>query len=194
MAETRRLSDGTIYLRPYKLSDAQALSAMTSRDEIYSTTYNIQRHFEVQHARWWIKFNANCRKTGSSYEFGIFDNTAHQLIGNIGIVNVNSSCHHATLAYYIHPERWGEGIATRAGRIILPYAFHTLSLNRVGAVCMTHNTASRRVLDKLGFTFEGIARQEIMKDGIFYDVAHYGLLKEDFNVITRSLESEGISL
>ena len=46
---------------------------------------------------------------------------------------------------------------------------------------MTENAASRRVLDKLGFAFEGIARQEIMKDGVFYDVAHYGMLSEDFD-------------
>lgn len=45
---------------------------------------------------------------------------------------------------------------------------------------MVDNAASRRVLDKLGFEFEGIARQEIIKDGIFYDVAHYGLLSQDF--------------
>ena len=75
---------------------------------------------------------------------------------------------------------WNKGIATEAGRVILEYAFGRLELNRVGAVCMVENAASRRVLDKLGFEFEGIARQEIMKDGVYYDVAHYGLLSEDF--------------
>ena len=95
-------------------------------------------------------------------------------------MNVNSRCSHATLAYYVHPDRWGEGIATEAGELMLRYAFDTLGLNRVGAICMVHNDASRRVLDKLGFTFEGVARQEIMKDDIFYDVAHYGLLRQDY--------------
>lgn len=177
---TRYMSDGQIYLRAYRPEDAQELSAMTSRDEIYETTYNIQRDFDLEHAKWWIKFNANCRRTGTSYEFGIFECGVDRLIGNIGIVNVNNSCQHATLAYYILPEKWGQGIATRAGRLILGYAFGKLSLNRVGAVCMTHNKASRRVLEKLGFEFEGIARQEIMKDNKFYDIAHYGLLKNDF--------------
>ena len=181
MAKKRHMADDKIYLRPYKVSDAQALSAMTSRDEIYSTTYNIQRNFDVEHARWWIKFSANCRRTGTSYEFGIFESGTDRLLGNIGIVNINSSCSHATLAYYVLPEMWGQGIATRAGQIMLDYAFDTLKLNRVGAICMVHNAASRRVLDKLGFGFEGIARQEIVKDGVFYDVAHYGLLRQDYN-------------
>lgn len=181
MAKNRTMSDGRIYLRAYRAGDAQALSAMTSRDEIYCTTYNIQRNFDVEHARWWIKFNANCRRTGTSYEFGIFENDTDTLVGNISIVNINSRCSHATLAYYVLPEKWGQGIATRAGRIILDYAFNTLALNRLGAICMVHNAASRRVLTKLGFEFEGIARQEIMKDGVFYDVAHYGLLKEDYS-------------
>ena len=181
MWKSGRLTGERIYLRAYKTSDAQALSDMTARDEIYRTTYNIQRDFDVAHARWWIKFNANCRRTGTSYEFGIFENGTDRLIGNIGIVNVNSRCHHATLAYFIHPDMWNQGIATEAGKVILDYAFSRLGLNRVGAVCMVDNAASRRVLDKLGFEFEGVARQEIMKDGIYYDVAHYGLLSEDFN-------------
>lgn len=177
---TRSMSDGRIYLRAYRIDDAEALSAMTSRDEIYATTYNIRRDFDVNHAKWWIKFNANCRRTGSSYEFGIFDCKTDRLIGNVGIVNVNNCCRHATLAYYVHPEKWGQGIATAAGRIALSYAFGQLRLNRVGAISMTHNAASRRVLEKLGFEFEGIARQEIMKDDKFYDVAHYGLLRDDY--------------
>ncbi len=180
MAKSDILSDGRITLRPYQLRDAAALSAMTSRDEIYETTYNIQREFDEEHAKWWIKFNNNCRRTGTSYEFGIFESVTDELVGNIGIVNVNSRCSHATLAYYVHPDRWGEGIATEAGELMLRYAFDTLGLNRVGAICMVHNDASRRVLDKLGFTFEGVARQEIMKDDIFYDVAHYGLLRQDY--------------
>ena len=68
-----------------------------------------------------------------------------------------------------------------AGRVILEYAFGRLELNRVGAVCMADNAPSRRVLEKLGFTYEGVARQEIFKDGVFYDVAHFGLLSEDFD-------------
>ena len=179
MPKKYTITDGRLYLRPYKISDAQALSDMTSRDEIYRTTYNIQREFDEEHARWWIKFNANCRRTGTSYEFGIFESATDRLVGNIGIVNVNSRCRHATLAYYVHPEKWGQGIATDAGRMMLQYAFRSLDLNRVGAVCMSDNTASRRVLDKLGFAFEGIARQEIMKDGRYYDVAHYGILRHD---------------
>lgn len=177
---TRPMSDGNIYLRAYCLDDAEALSAMTSREEIYRTTYNIKRDFNLTHAKWWIKFNANCRRTGSSYEFGIFECATDRLIGNIGLVNINHGCRHANLAYYILPEKWGRGIATSAGRIILCHAFGALKLNRVSAVCMTHNTASRRVLEKLGFEFEGIARQEIMKDDKFYDIAHYGLLKNDY--------------
>ncbi len=176
----RPMSDGRIYLRAYRTEDAEVLSAMTSRDEIYQTTYNIKRDFDVAHAKWWIKFNANCRRTGSSYEFGIFECATHRLVGNIGIVNVNNRCRHATLAYYIHPEKWGQGIATAAGHIILAHAFGQLQLNRLSAICMIHNAASKRVLEKLGFQFEGIARQEVMKDDKFYDIAHYGLLRDDY--------------
>lgn len=174
------MTDGTIYLRPYRTSDAEALSLITARDEIYTTTYGIRRNFDKEHARWWINFNANCRRTGSAYEYGIFDCKTDELLGNIGIINVNSSCRHATLAYYVNPDKWGLGIATRAGRIILSEAFGKLKMNRMAAVCFTFNEPSKRVLEHLGFEYEGTARQEIMKDGKFYDVMHYGLLRDDY--------------
>lgn len=186
MSKDHTITNGRLLLRPYQDDDAAALSAMTSRDEIYRTTYNIRRHFDEAHAKWWIRFNRNCRRTGTSYEYGIFEADTGTLVGNIGLVNVNSQCRHATLAYYVDPARWGEGIATGAGRLLLPYGFETLALNRIAAICMVHNAASRRVLEKLGFTFEGIARQELRKDEVYYDIAHYGLLRQDWETAAGS--------
>ena len=51
MWKSGRMTGERIYLRAYRTSDAQALSDMTARDEIYRTTYNIQRDFDVAHAR-----------------------------------------------------------------------------------------------------------------------------------------------
>ena len=51
MWKSGRLTGDRIYLRTYRASDAQALSDMTSRDEIYRTTYNIQREFDVDHEK-----------------------------------------------------------------------------------------------------------------------------------------------
>jgi RimJ/RimL family protein N-acetyltransferase len=54
------------------------------------------------------------------------------------------------LSYVVRLESWGRGIATEAAGRLLRHAFEVLELDVVMAVIMAENTASRRVLEKLG--------------------------------------------
>jgi RimJ/RimL family protein N-acetyltransferase len=54
------------------------------------------------------------------------------------------------LSYVLRPDSWGRGIATEAAGRLLRYAFEIHDLERVMAVTMTGNLASKRVLEKLG--------------------------------------------
>ena len=54
------------------------------------------------------------------------------------------------LSYVLGRAAWGRGIATEAGGRLLRHAFEVLQLETVMAVIMAGNTASKRVLEKLG--------------------------------------------
>ncbi len=56
------------------------------------------------------------------------------------------------LGYALHPSAWGKGYATELGRACLDWADTVLQLPRVVAFVHPDNAASRRVLEKLGFT------------------------------------------
>jgi RimJ/RimL family protein N-acetyltransferase len=58
------------------------------------------------------------------------------------------------LGYRFFKEYWGQGLATEACRLILTYGFETLRLPRIIGIADRDNTASIRVLEKLGFCFE----------------------------------------
>ncbi|MDQ4044330.1 MAG: GNAT family N-acetyltransferase, partial [Chloroflexota bacterium] len=76
-------------------------------------------------------------------------------------VSVTSRRHHTgTIGYSIDPSVHGRGIASRAVRDVVAIALDPsgLALERLEAVAAVENIASRRVLEKCGFTFEGIAR------------------------------------
>jgi RimJ/RimL family protein N-acetyltransferase len=62
------------------------------------------------------------------------------------------------VAYYLGREAWGGGRATELGREALRHGFEDLGFDRIVAVVRPGNTASRRVLAKLGMTCEGTAR------------------------------------
>ena len=59
--------------------------------------------------------------------------------------------------------------------------FKDLKLNRIEARCMVENLASAKVLEKLGFIFEGIMRKQIFAKEKYWDVKIYSLLKDDCN-------------
>ncbi len=85
------------------------------------------------------------------------------------------------IGYAVAPRYHGRGIATHAVRAMIPIAFdpHGLALERLQAVAAVDNIASRRVLEKAGFSQEGIARGYLRIAGCRVDHATYGLLRTD---------------
>jgi ribosomal-protein-alanine N-acetyltransferase len=69
------------------------------------------------------------------------------------------------------------GIASNAVMLLSEYAFETLDLVRLHTGVFDYNKASRRVLEKCGFTLEGIFRKSVIKNGKFFDEYRYAKLK-----------------
>lgn len=167
-----------IYLRYPRRRDAKILASALNCEEIYSTTYGIPRNYTLEHAKWWVEFTKSFRRNNTGHEMLIFAND-DSFVGCCAVNNINRDCMKGNLSYLIKPSLWGRGYATEAANLIIDFAFSELELERIGGICMAHNTASERVLRKLGFQYEGLARHEIKKDGVFIDVKHFGLLKDD---------------
>jgi ribosomal-protein-alanine N-acetyltransferase len=58
------------------------------------------------------------------------------------------------LGYALRPEWWGRGLATEMSRVALEIGFEGLGLDSIVAFTMPTNTRSRRVMEKMGMTFE----------------------------------------
>jgi RimJ/RimL family protein N-acetyltransferase len=80
-------------------------------------------------------------------------------------------------------ELWRQRIMTEATREIMRFAFEELNLNRINVKAAVENTASNATIRKLGFVFEGVARQDYRSKATnkLHNVNNYGLLKEDWN-------------
>jgi RimJ/RimL family protein N-acetyltransferase len=78
------------------------------------------------------------------------------------------------LLYSVSPVHWGLGIATEAARGVLSHAFTALGLPMVSASTDRPNAASRRVLEKLGFTATG----EALLHGL--PIVQYAISREQF--------------
>jgi [ribosomal protein S5]-alanine N-acetyltransferase len=68
---------------------------------------------------------------------------------------------------------------TDAVRALIPFAFRTLNLHRLEAACIPANKASIGLLEKVGFTREGYAREYLCINGVWQDHLLYARLKDD---------------
>ena len=85
------------------------------------------------------------------------------------------------MGYVLGEDHWGRGYATEACRAVLQYAFETLDAPVVSAMHFPANHKSRRILKKLGFTYEGTLRHTtLMYDGSYADSLVYSLLREEY--------------
>ena len=82
----------------------------------------------------------------------------------------------AEFGYAVHPDHWGQGIATAAARLALDHAFGALEMLRVQATCDPTNVASVRVLEKLGMRLEGTLRENIWLGDRWRDTHVFSIL------------------
>jgi RimJ/RimL family protein N-acetyltransferase len=83
----------------------------------------------------------------------------------------------AEIGYWLGEEYWNRGIATEAVVAVVDYAFASLGMVRLHAEVFEWNHASMRVLEKAGFTREGVLRQSAMKDRQLVDQVVYAKVK-----------------
>jgi ribosomal-protein-alanine N-acetyltransferase len=115
-----------------------------------------------------------------SYPFLIFRDHDETLLGGVTVANVRRGIVQAgTIGYWIGARHSGQGLMTAALRVLLPTLFGELNLHRVEAACIPTNNASVRVLEKCGFTREGLARRYLCINGVWQDHSLFGLLHED---------------
>lgn len=116
----------------------------------------------------------------TSYPFFLFDSGTDKLIGSSIISNVRrgvaQSC---SLGYWVGETYSGKGYMTEAARAILPFVFDHAGLHRIEAACLQTNEPSRRLLKRVGFTEEGIARKYLRINGDWQDHLLFAMLASD---------------
>lgn len=86
----------------------------------------------------------------------------------------------AELGYVIARKYWGIGLATNAIQATMKIAFNDLNIERIEAYVDPTNIGSQRVLEKNGFTKEGLLRSYVIQKGFLKDRFIYSFLKPGF--------------
>ena len=178
---TPTLLTARLRLRPFAGADADALFALHSNAHVLrywdSPPWTDRARAE--------RFLAMCEQVaeeGSGARAAVERASDGAFIGWCGLTKWDPVHRSASLGYCLDDAAWGHGYATEAARALLQWGFDTLDLNRVQAEADTRNTASARVLEKLGFLLEGTLREDCVVNGDVSDSWVYGLLRREWRV------------
>lgn len=86
----------------------------------------------------------------------------------------------ADFAIWIHPDQQGHGYAREATELMCAYAFDELRLHKLTADVYAANEASQALFESVGFTREGVGREDAYVDGRHQDSYYYGLLADEW--------------
>jgi ribosomal-protein-alanine N-acetyltransferase len=172
------LRTARLLLRPFAPADATAVHRYVSDRDVAAMTASIPHPYPDGGALTWIEQQARAAERGESVVFAVTI-APHGVVGAVGL-HPETAHAKAELGYWIGKPHWRHGYATEASQAVVRFGFEELHLERIHARFMTSNEASRRVLQKLGFTREGLLRRDLFRFGEFVDCELWSLLREEF--------------
>jgi ribosomal-protein-serine acetyltransferase len=175
------LTDAGIVIRPLAVDDAPACFAAVreSLDTVGRWMPWCHPGYALRDSEAWA---AECERQwaeGTAFEFGIFDPESLDVVGGVGINQINARYRFANLGFWVRASRVRHGVAIAAARLAAKFGFRELGLSRLELVVLVDNIASRRVAEKLGATFECVARNRLVHDGMPFAAAMYSLIPGD---------------
>lgn len=165
-------------IRKWELSDAKDLSVALSNKKIQDNLRDgLSYPYTEQDGLDYISAMLSADEN-ETFAFAI--TVDGKAVGSIGVFRLeNIHRQTAELGYYIAEEYWGKGIMTEAVRQICEYVFEKSDIIRIYAEPFAYNIASCRVLEKVGFQYEGTLRNNAIKNGKVIDMKMYSLLRAE---------------
>ena len=179
-----RVCAGVVALRPVRLRDGAAWSAIRIRDERHLAPWEptmpggwAERHAVGEWPARWLQLRLAGRR-GAALPFAVtLDDrfVGHVMVGNV----MREPLLSAYVGYWVDATVARGGVITAAVALVVDHCFSRVGLHRIEATVRPENAASLRVLGKLGFRQEGMFRRYLDVDGAWRDHLCFALTADE---------------
>ncbi len=120
---------------------------------------------------------------GNAVPFLIVLKQTGEIVGGISVGNIRRGvAQSGQIGYWMGEPFAGRGLMAEAVRLVVGHCFGPLRLHRIEAACIPGNERSVRVLEKAGFTREGLLRSYLKINGLWQDHYLYSLIAGEYHV------------
>jgi ribosomal-protein-serine acetyltransferase len=173
------LVDDDLILKEIQLKDADAI-------------YNII-DTQREYLREWLPFIDYTRHVGDTraYILSLYDKPydhrdlvfticyQNKVVGLMGLKGTDRDNHKTEIGYWLSYDMQGKGVVTKSSLRLIQYLFENAGINRIQIRVSKANEKSKKIPQRLGFTFEGIERcGELLSSG-YTDLEVYSMLRNE---------------
>ena len=172
----KKLVGERIYLSPRNVEDVEIFTEWMNDFGITDYTGRSYQTITLQEEKTYLEKEQSNKNT-----FAIIDLQTDEMIGTVGLHEVDNINRTATLGIFIgNKNYWSKGYGTEAIQLILDFGFNYLNLNNIELALMEFNQRALKRYEKCGFKEIGRRRKSKFINGRYYDSILMDILAEEF--------------
>jgi RimJ/RimL family protein N-acetyltransferase len=173
--QTARLS-----FRELMVDDYDAVHAYASDPEV--TRYTAFGPNTPEQTRGFLQFVSGepSQEDRANYSFALVHKDTNELIGSCGLMRSDQNGPQYSFGYVLRKDCWGQGLASEATVALVKFGFGELRAHRLWAHVFLGNTASEKLLRKLGFRYEGCTLKSFFVRDAWHDLQTFAMLKSEW--------------
>ncbi|MBT1443164.1 GNAT family N-acetyltransferase [Shewanella sp. JM162201] len=171
-----QLYTNRLRLRPLISADRDNFIAMQTDAEVNryvrvcESVAEVERKFEARLNPW--------RYDSGEWLTLVIETLDGEFVGYTGFHMECALSRRAEVGYMLSPAMSGKGFATEATRAVIDWGAHSFNVHKFIAWCSESNAGSRKVLERLGFTLEGVLKCHSLIGDVWHNDCVYGLLAD----------------
>ena len=132
------------------------------------------------------------REKGTQYPFVILLKESSKIIGSTRFLDMQLEHRKLEIGWtWLFPDYWGTQLNTECKLLLLTCCFEEMKATRVQLKTDEHNIRSRRAIEKIGATFEGIFRHDMVRQNSTHrNSAYYSIIEPEWAEVKANLENK----
>jgi RimJ/RimL family protein N-acetyltransferase len=176
-----------LLLRPFDDGDLEAVYAMQSREDVTRYLYWGPRSpAEARHMLERLMRMTAIDDDSGALRLAALLPGSGLLIGDFSLQRISREHGQGEIGFIVHPDHHGQGYATEAASLLLRLGFEELGLHRIVGRCDARNTASARLMERLGMRREAHLRENEFVKGEWCDELIYAMLASEWGASGQS--------
>lgn len=180
---SKEIHTNRLLLRPFRYTDDDDMLKYWVSDPRIQLMYSEPVYSTKREVKELLDKYISSYQKEDYYRWAIVEKSSDVCIGQLAIFLVDNKNHFCEIEYCIGSQFQRNGYCSEAVQAIIEYAFCSINVHKVQVCHKENNVASKGVIQKCGFTYEGTLRHYFFMDGKYVDRLYYSMLRSEWETI-----------